>query len=119
MKVYRGYNTDYDNFGSPPDQPIWVTVSIFYASGYAERNKGRVVEFDLNKKDLKIYPGKMCSPVSNDFKKKVLKAGCNCFQMSYGQDCFGQEQVGWAIFDKTILKNPKIVEYWDTLRDKQ
>lgn len=119
MKVYRGYNTDYDNFGSPPDQPIWVTVSIFYASGYAERNKGRVVEFDLNKRDLKIYPGKMCSPVSNDFKKKVLKAGCNCFQMSYGQDCFGQEQVGWAIFDKTILKNPKIVEYWDTLRDKQ
>ena len=116
MKVYRGYNTNYDNFGSPPDQPIWVTVSIFYASGYAERNRGRVVEFDLDKKDLKLYPKSMFSPVSEEFKQKVLKAGCNAFQMSYGKDCFGNEQTGWAIFDKSILKNPEIVEYWDTLK---
>lgn len=116
MKVYRGFNCHYDNFGSPPDQPIWVTVSPFYASTYAQLHKGRVVEFDLNRNDLKLYHKTAFTPVSKEFMKEVLDAGCNAWQISYGKDCFGCEQTGWAIIDKTILRNPEIVEYWDTLK---
>ena len=116
MKVYRGFNCNYDNFGSPPDQPIWVTVSPFYASTYAQSHKGRVVEFDLDRNDLNVYHKQQFSPVRKDFIEEVRNAGCNCWQISYGKDCFGKDQTGWAIIDKSILRNPEIVEYWDTLK---
>ena len=116
MKVYRGYNCHFDNFGSPSDQPIWVTVSPFYASNYAQQHKGRVVEFDLDRNDLILYDKWQFTPVSQSFIKEVRDAGCNAWQISYGRDCFGKHQTGWAIIDKSILRNPEIVEYWDTLK---
>lgn len=116
MKVYRGYNCHHNNYGSPPGQPIWVTASPFYASTYAQRHKGRVVEFDLTKSELKLYHKHQYSPVSKEFIEEVRNAGCNAWQISYGPDCFGIDQKGWAIIDKSILRNPEIVEYWDTLK---
>lgn len=113
MKVYRGYDKNYEDYGSPSDQPIWVTSSIFYATKYAERVEGRVVQFDLDPNDLKLYPGIHYTPVPKDFKRKVLKAGCNACTTDYGSDCMGAKQLGWSIFDKSILKNPEIIIYFD------
>lgn len=98
---------------TPSNQPIWVTTSIFYATRYAERMQGRVVQFDLDPDDLKLYPGIHYTPVPEQFRRKVLKSGCNACVTKYGFDCMGNEQVGWSIFDKKILKNPKIIIYFD------
>ena len=113
MKVYRGYDIRYMDFGSPFDQPTWVTTSLFQATEYASRVHGRVVQFDLDPDDIKLYPGIHFTPVPDSFKRAVLKAGCNACTTKYGRNCMGEVQQGWSIFDKSILKNPEIIIYFD------
>lgn len=50
MKLYRGYNKDYPNWGIRPNQNyIWTTDDIDYALEYAKLfDNGGLVEFDVD-----------------------------------------------------------------------
>ena len=55
MKVYRGYNKDYPNWGIREGQNhIWTTDDLDYAIMYANMfDNGVVVEFEINDSKVK------------------------------------------------------------------
>ena len=55
MKLYRGYNKDYPNWGMRDGQNhIWTTDDLDYAIMYAnEFDNGGVVEFEIDENKVK------------------------------------------------------------------
>ncbi len=93
MEVFRGFDVRYPNYGSPSPDRIWVTNSIFYATRFAERQKGQVVRFDVD--------------------PKLLEKKSNKREFTYEID--GHKAYGWCLKDPSILQNPEIIMYFNTL----
>jgi len=109
MKVYRGFNNDYSNWGSPKECCIWVSESMFYSDGFTHYNNPRMVEFDLDYAKLKIAPFEVAE--NENGKKKLFDAGYNCFSRDFGFDVLGNPQIVYCLFDKTLLSNPVEIFY--------
>lgn len=108
MKVYRGYNNDYDDWGTP-NCCIWISESMFYSDGFTNYKNPRMVEFDVNPNDLKIAPFEVSQ--NEKGKAELSSKGYNCFRRNFGFDILGQEIVVYCLFDKSILKNPVEIHY--------
>jgi hypothetical protein len=127
MKLYRGYNKDYSNWGIRPNQNyIWTTDDIDYALEYAKLfNNGGLVEFDVDDNQLNLandYDGEELFgdewydfggliDADNDMIQVFIDNGFNSALLdNSGIDCY-------LLFDKKLIKSAKElpIEYDETV----
>lgn len=114
MEVYRGFDFRHypDNWGSPGNW-VWVSNSPFYADNYARRVKGKMLEFDLDVKRLK--PCEDRGNLSCEQVEQRKAEGYNCFVRNFGYNPLGEKEMGYCIFDFSLLTNERISVDYSTL----
>ena len=117
MKLYRGYNKDYPNWGIRPNQNyIWTTDDIDYALEYAKLfDNGGLVEFDVDESQLDLandYNGEELFgdewydfggiiDADNDMVQVFIDNGFNSVLLdNSGIYCY-------LLFDKHLIKSAK------------
>lgn len=117
MKLYRGYNKNYQNWGVRPEQNyIWTTDDIDYALEYAKLfDNGGLVEFEVDENQLNIaddYDGERLFgddwydfggliDADNDMIQTFINNGYNSALLdNSGIDCY-------LLFDKNLIKSAK------------
>lgn len=117
MKLYRGYNKDYPNWGIRPNQNyIWTTDDIDYALEYTKLfDNGGLVEFDVDVNQLNLaddYDGEKLFgdewydfggliDADNDMIQVFIDNGFNSALLdNSGIDCY-------LLFDKKLIKSAK------------
>lgn len=117
MKLYRGYNKDYPNWGIRPNQNyIWTTDDIDYALKYTKLfDNGGLVEFDVDVNQLNLaddYDGEELFgdewydfggliDADNDMIQVFIDNGFNSALLdNSGIDCY-------LLFDKKLIKSAK------------
>lgn len=108
MVFYRGFDTKYNNYGSRGSYN-WITNSIFYATDFAIRNKGKVVKFDLEMSQLKVCPIDMGSVPGEGDIETALEFGYNCFRRTLGTDTMNRTIYGWCVFDRQLLSDGELI----------
>lgn len=110
---YRGYNSQYDNWGS--EKGLWITDDYEYAKEYADNyeGKGKVVAFEIDESkinpcnlyDIDEYLGEEFDPYDpegyweNGLFDTLLKEGYNCYEMWYNN----QDVRGLYLFDSSPI----------------
>lgn len=117
MKLYRGYNKDYSNWGIRLNQNyIWTTDDIDYALEYAKLfDNGGLVEFDVDENQLNLandYDGEELFgdewydfggliDADNDMIQVFIDNGFNSALLdNSGIDCY-------LLFNKKLIKSVK------------
>lgn len=118
MKVYRGYNGEYENYGSNSSW-LWVTDEPWYAAEYNEGDYPRIVEFDMDE-------GIKCANVDEFYEVTNLDED-DCLEAMYnpeeewiemlrneryqGYRLEHEDRTDYCVIDASILSNPHIIRY--------
>ena len=119
MKVYRGYNKDYPNWGTREGQNhIWTTDNLEYAIEYANIfDNGGVVEFEINDSKVK-YASEYdyeeilgdefgADPIDADNYtcQQIIDAGYNVLYFEAGDNSV------FLILDKNLIISAREIDY--------
>lgn len=122
MKLYRGYNSQYNNYGIPSgSNHIWTTDDINYANEYYDS----VVEFEINENELNVADiydlwevlgdeeGEF-DPIDldNEEAQALIDNNYNCLIF----DTPSNETV-YVLLDKKLIKSVRNIDKQDELDD--
>lgn len=122
MKLYRGYNSQYNNYGIPSgSNHIWTTDDINYANEYYDS----VVEFEINENELNVADiydlwevlgdeeGEF-DPIDldNEEAQALIDNNYNCLIFDTPSD-----ETVYVLLDKKLIKSVRNIDKQDNYND--